>query len=437
MNTEKIPPLQAQILELDPPAAQPTVSENPPKKRARPRKPERTPEEKAAEKEARKAAKKREEYELLPKWFREKTSQDALPGKSCLNGSGPIPAKIAFVLPSPAPGEVYKASPFSSDQAKTLFRLLYKAGFPADEAYCTYAVKYAQKGSKKLTTADAKQCARMLDEELAAVNPEIVVPCGALALFAVAGREYPITCCRGAVMSLEVAGRKRTVIPVHSMDSVLHEAKYEQATLRDLRLVSLTWQDRAPPAPACKLDVIHTADEMRRFADWLLSNPDGILMGLDCEWHGHSWQDPKRYLRTVQMGWDDGYATILEVTAEGGRPLYDDFDAVMKQLKRVLESEKVAIVGQNISSDAEWLLSYGIDIRKSIVFDTMRRGGRLRLGPSGPAAAVRRGGRRRSAADHAEADGEAEGAWHANAAGGQRTVSVAVRHDDDDGRRPA
>ena len=361
MNTETTPPLQAQSLEL----------EASPKKRARPRKPEKTPEEKAAEKEAKKAAKKQEEYQLLPHWFHGKTDQDVVPGRVCLNGSGPVPSQIAFILPSPAPGEVYKASPFSSDQAKALFRLLYKVGFPSAEAYCTYAVKYAQKGSKKLTTADAKQCSRMLAEELEEVDPEIVVPCGALALFAVAGREYPITCCRGARMQLEVAGKRRTVIPVHSMDSVLHDAKYEPSTLRDLRLVKQTWCREVPPAPECRIDVVHTAEEMRQFADWLLSNPNGILMGLDCEWHGHNWQDPKRYLRTVQMGWDDGCVTILEVTSEGGKPLYDDFDGVMAQLKRVLESRNVAIVGQNISSDAEWLLSYGIDIRKSIVFDTM------------------------------------------------------------------
>lgn len=351
------PPLPVPTRELD----------APPKKRAK----ALTPEEKAARREAQKAARKAEEYAALPGWFDGPCSQDAIPGRACLNGSGPVPAKVAFVLPAPTAGEVYKKSPFGSDQAKALFRLMRRSGFVPDEAYCTYAVKYAQKGSKKLTTADARACSRMLDEEIAAVDPDVIVASGALALFAVAGREYPITCTRGAELRIEVAGRTRSVIPVHSIDSVLHDAKYEAPTLRDLSFACHVLRGDVPPRPKCNVEVLHTVEELKDFADWLLSNPNGVLMGLDCEWHGKNWMDPKRYLRTVQMGWDDGEVAILEVTAEGGKPLYDDFDGIIAQLKRILESSKVAIVGQNISSDTEWLLSYGIDIRRSIVFDTM------------------------------------------------------------------
>ena len=39
-------------------------------------------------------------------------------------------------------------------------------------------------------------------------------------------------------------------------------------------------------------------------------------------------------------------------------------------VKRLLENQNVGIIGHNVIADGEWLLSYGVDIRKRVVWDT-------------------------------------------------------------------
>ena len=303
-----------------------------------------------------------------PPWFKEPLKD--FKGRKCLNGIGPVPADIMFVDHIPTEREVYLRRPYTSRSGQYLVDCLRKVGFDQSKARYTYCVKHVP---RKLNAAETKWAKPMFAGEMDAVAPKLVVCFGAEPLKAVVGTQYRWDDVHGAFFVPDtVENCQFTVFATYNIDQVRLSPKYERLFLRDLKLVSDWQHGTLERMPECQNAVIHSPDEVRSFADWLLSRKkQWNLIALDCEWNGRNWMDPERYFRTIQLGYERGKVVTVEISTEGGVPCHPDRDGVFRELKRILEDKNTRIIGHNVIADGEWLLSYGVDIRNNVWYDTM------------------------------------------------------------------
>ena len=309
----------------------------------------------------------RKQKEEGPGWFSGQVMDFS--GRKCLNGVGPVPSRILFVDGMPSEREVWSKRPYTSKQAQLFLSKLKEIGFDNRLARFTYAMKHCP---KKVTAVEQHWSERMFREELQAVNPEVVVCFGADPLKAVVGNKYNWEDVHGAFFVPDsIPDCPFQVFATFNLEQVLYGPRWDRHFIRDLSLVRdrILGTETLPPACDCK--VVHTPEELDSFNDWLSKKGGRTLIGLDCEWHGKNWMDPHRYFRTVQMGYDKGKVVTLEVAREGGERCFPCEGALFGSLKKILENPKIDIVGHNVIADGEWLLSYGIDIRPRVKYDTM------------------------------------------------------------------
>ena len=131
------------------------------------------------------ASKTKQNREEGPPWFHGQTAD--FPGRKCLNGVGPVPARVVFVDRMPTEREVWSGRPYTSKQAQFFLSKLKEIGFDNRIARFTYAMKHCP---RKVTADEQHWGERMFREELAALSPEIVVCFGAEPLKAVVGNKY-------------------------------------------------------------------------------------------------------------------------------------------------------------------------------------------------------------------------------------------------------
>lgn len=303
-----------------------------------------------------------------PGWF--KSSVAELDGRKCLNGIGPVPAKLVIVDKIPTEREVWSGKAYTSRSAQFLLSRLKALGFKPNDIRLTYATHHVP---KKYNATEVNWGKRMFKEELEACNPEYVVCLGAEPLKAVVGTSYRWDDVHGAFFTPDsVPDCKYKVFATFNVDQVMFNCKWDKHFDRDLLEIKNTLNGNPTPKPKCQTAVVNDLDTIKSFVDWIESKEKPTLICLDCEWNGINWMDPNRYFRTIQLGYDRGKVVIVELTKEGGEPNYKgDFQDILAQLKRLLESPKVNLCGHNIIADGEWLLSYGIDIRERVKYDTM------------------------------------------------------------------
>ena len=311
-----------------------------------------------------------------------------------LSGAGKVPAPLFFLGGYPQRSESVMRSVMAGDMAREVCGTARAQGIDVTAAYFTFAVKYGL-GKNPLKAADIKTCRSLLMEEIRRVKPSVIVCLGKDALSAVCGKALKFSVVRG------------TPVPYR-----LELAEDEFIDVTVFAAFNPAFLDSAPkerPAfekemAALKRELCHatksTADFLKGMAT--ITRPEDLralrmaltaeaprAAALDCEWHGRSWHQSGRRLRTVQLAFEDGTAVVVELyhsrAVPGGYEFVDsdpDPGSVLAELKLLLESGALRIIGHNVKEDSLWLAASGIDIRQHTVWDTMLA--ELLLNQAGP-----------------------------------------------------
>jgi uracil-DNA glycosylase len=135
-------------------------------------------------------------------------------------GEGPADAALMLVGEQPGDQEDITGRPFVGPAGKVLDRALEGAGIERSAVYITNAVKHfkneprgKRRIHKKPDTAEIDACRWWLDNELAIVQPNVVVALGATAARAVMHKVVTINANRGRL--IELPDHRRVVITVH------------------------------------------------------------------------------------------------------------------------------------------------------------------------------------------------------------------------------
>jgi len=291
-------------------------------------------------------------------------------GVKWIKGYGPLPADIMFVGERPGDDEQRYGAVFTGPSGKLLFTLLRTVGLDESKCYFTNAVKYMPRNKKALNAGDTKKCQPILHEEIKRGQPKIIVCLGAVALKAVMGKNFLLSDYRGAVVDHPTMAGTR-VFCTYNPAYVLRNPAAEETFKRDFESLARVYGGGTIASDVTTYEVIQTVEHLRAFKDFLFATYDKPIISLDCEWHGATWMSKHKYIRTVQLGFKIGAAVIVKFTGENGVQAMDFPEEAWKVLKEILEDPRVALIGQNIISDGQWLLQYDIDIRPRVAYDTM------------------------------------------------------------------
>ena len=129
-------------------------------------------------------------------------------------GAGRVTARLLFVGEQPGDKEDRAGQPFVGPAGAVLDRALTELGVDRKAVYLTNVVKhfrFEQSGKRRIHKAPSVEhvriCLPWFDQELAIVQPEIVVCLGAVAAKALLGPKFKVSASRGAFVPWDRPGR--------------------------------------------------------------------------------------------------------------------------------------------------------------------------------------------------------------------------------------
>ncbi len=171
------------------------------------------------------------------------------PATRTVFGEGPADARVALVGEQPGDEEDLTGRPFVGPAGRLLDRALAELGIARERLWLTNAVKHFRfepRGKRRLhrnpEATHVRACRPWLQQELAALQPRVVVCLGATAAQAVFGSGFRLMAERGRWRELEGARAFATVHPawvLRQRDPAAREAAYA-GLVDDLRLLAET-----------------------------------------------------------------------------------------------------------------------------------------------------------------------------------------------------
>ncbi len=158
-------------------------------------------------------------------------------------GEGPARALVMLVGEQPGDQEDHQAQPFVGPAGRELDRLLREAGLDRSACYVTNAVKHFKwepRGKRRLhrrpNTAEIQACNPWLDQEIAALKPQVIIALGATAARALLKHPGAITALRTKTLRHPLGARLFvTYHPSAVLRADAAAAEVRGRLLRDLR----------------------------------------------------------------------------------------------------------------------------------------------------------------------------------------------------------
>ncbi len=113
--------------------------------------------------------------EIHQKWAAKNTCELKKTATQAVFGNGNPHAEIVFIGEAPGKNEDLEGKPFVGAAGKFLDEMLAAANLVRGDVYITNIVKYRPPNNRDPLPEEIKSCAPWLHEELAAVNPRLIV----------------------------------------------------------------------------------------------------------------------------------------------------------------------------------------------------------------------------------------------------------------------
>jgi DNA polymerase len=137
-------------------------------------------------------------------------------------GEGPVGVRLMLVGEQPGDQEDLAGYPFVGPAGKMLDKALIDAGVDRTEVYVTNIVKHFKnepRGKRRLhkkpNRYEVQVCKIWFDQELALVQPLLVVAMGVTAASALAGKGVTLSRLRGQVLAFAAAGGQQGMVTIH------------------------------------------------------------------------------------------------------------------------------------------------------------------------------------------------------------------------------
>lgn len=245
------------------------------------------------------------------------------------------------------------------------------------DIYLTTYCKYLVEGRK---TAIPKEEIAMFREffleELKAVNPQLLIVCGAKTLKALFGAKATYEQYKNRTIKAADNEYGVDIAVIPDISSILHIPEQREIIAMDLNRI---YSELSTPVNAVteQLDYYYcyNTQDLISVVNHIKSAYSGWL-SVDCEWGGPNHLDG--YLRCVQFSWAAGKAAVVVFHTPNRTPTELELNKqeTWRILKDLIENPKTRLIGHFIRADLPWLAHNGINILMPTVkgFDTALAG---------------------------------------------------------------
>lgn len=148
-------------------------------------------------------------------------------------GSGHRSARVMFVGEAPGRNEDRQGLPFVGRAGELLEKILGAMGLRRDDVYITNVVKCWPPGNRGPEPDEVEACRGFLEQQIALIDPEVIVALGRYAAVVLTGIEAPIGVLRGRVH--DVDGRK--LVATYHPAACLRNEEYKRPVWDDMQVV--------------------------------------------------------------------------------------------------------------------------------------------------------------------------------------------------------
>jgi len=310
---------------------------------------------------------------------------------------GPHPAKVMIIGKMPWKDEVSNQRNMTGESGQLLAGILSDLRIRGwGKWYVTNILKFMPPDrSTRIKSAWLKDCLPLLHQELRIVKPDFILCLGTDASKALLGPKYTVSYMDGRVedftfpTAFEASDSEGLREHTAKVMGVVHPAQVmrDPSSRRQLEkgLSRFSMLVRGRDLSEGEEDIDHrTVDHSGALLSLLLeveSNEEfqkTNVVAVDAEWHGEHPVNKGSYLRTIQFAWLPKCAAGIRLTGPGGAEVFRDRDGNLNIADAVsmlnaffrggtYDGHKFRakrIVGHFFNADLEWLIHYGLDLRK-------------------------------------------------------------------------
>ena len=165
--------------------------------------------------------------------------------KQIVFGVGNASAELMFVGEAPGADEDIQGIPFVGKAGQLLTRMIEAMGFTRDQVYIANVLKCRPPNNRDPHPDEVEQCEPFLFQQIAAIQPKVIVALGKFAAQTLLKTQDPISRLRGRVY--EYRGTK--LIPTFHPSFLLRSPGYKREAWQDLQK-ALGVMGRQPPRGA-------------------------------------------------------------------------------------------------------------------------------------------------------------------------------------------
>jgi DNA polymerase len=147
-------------------------------------------------------------------------------------GVGSPNAELMFVGEAPGADEDIQGEPFVGRAGQLLTKMIEAMGFKRDEVYIANVLKCRPPGNRNPEPDEIATCEPFLFQQLASVEPKVVIALGAFAARTLLKTDTPISRLRGRVFDF----RGAKLIPTFHPSFLLRSPGFKREAWEDLKL---------------------------------------------------------------------------------------------------------------------------------------------------------------------------------------------------------
>lgn len=171
-----------------------------------------------------------------------------------VNGVGPVDADLVIVGEAPGAREDEAGEPFVGRSGELLNEALADTGIDRESIRITNCVRCRPPDNRNPRSEELDNCAGWLEQELATIDPAVVLAVGKVPASHLLARDVAVTAAAGSVESITIDGRSYPVVICIHPAAVLYDRSQEERLHHALGVAATRLGIRSPSDPQVGFD---------------------------------------------------------------------------------------------------------------------------------------------------------------------------------------
>ena len=303
---------------------------------------------------------------------------------------GPIPARIMIVGEAPGADEERVGTPFVGASGQELNRMLHEVGISRSECFMTNVARERPLGNdisqfiatkKKDITPEHIQLRgkyvrrqiidgiKMLEAEIAAVRPNIIIAVGNTSMWALTDK-WGIIKWRGSMLKATIPGLdyQPKVIPTYHPAAILRMWAWRAIAVRDLRRAAAESRTREYQISKWNFIVRPSFEVAMSTIEMLIDK-----CNLDSSWIDFDLETRAGHITCAGLSWSLTDAICIPFVTKDNKEGYwsiEEESAIIHSLYKLLTHKNIKVRGQNLLYDSQYTYRHWHFVPR-VIQDTM------------------------------------------------------------------